>query len=201
MDIRSLIVLLLLSIVGPSRAFYVANTSPLQLRDRSVSCSSAAATRPSLALNDIADGISGMELDFGGSLGDTLTKIAAETSSFPIPAITDLVGAGNEPLVLGGGIITILGLVAAASASPISSSESSGDATVEEEPEPEPEPIDVSIPYDAAAILAFQEWRQEEPDLNSDLFAKFKKFYEEKSVAEVNLKQKSRNFEKFTSSA
>jgi len=124
-------------------------------------------------------------------------KIAAE-SSVSIPGVTDLVGAGNESLVLGGAAFAVLALAAAAVTS------SSGSKTEEktvEEPESEPEPIDVSIPYDAAAILAYKEWRQEEPDLKSELFAAFKALYLEKAVAEVTMKQKARNFEKLTSSA
>ena len=60
-----------------------------------------------------------------------------------------------------------------------------------EEPEPEPEPIDVSIPYDAAARLAFAEMSSEEAD--EEKFAKFKQLYEKKTVAEVTAKKAARD--------
>ena len=45
------------------------------------------------------------------------------------------------------------------------------------------EPIDVSIPYDAAARLAYDEWRGEQ--FQESEFQQFKEIYEKKSVAEV----------------
>jgi hypothetical protein len=57
--------------------------------------------------------------------------------------------------------------------------------------EPEPEPVDVSIPYDAAAMLAFNEWSDVEFD--ASVFRKFKAIYEQKAVAEVSLKKAIRD--------
>lgn len=53
---------------------------------------------------------------------------------------------------------------------------------VEEEAEPEPEPIDISIPYDAAAQLAY------EASDKSMAYADFKVKYEEDAVADVMAK-------------
>jgi len=71
------------------------------------------------------------------------------------------------------------------------------------EPEPEPEAVDVSIPYDAAAMLAFNEWNavvesddeSEESvvEFDESVFKKFKAIYETKAVAQVSLKKAIRD--------
>jgi hypothetical protein len=66
------------------------------------------------------------------------------------------------------------------------------------------ETIDVSIPYDAAALLAYKEWRTEaaegEKEFDTDLYTQFKDLYYEMAVAEVVMKVKSRNLSSFTGS-
>lgn len=64
--------------------------------------------------------------------------------------------------------------------------------TIAEVPEPEPAPIDVSIPYDATVVLAYQKAFGAEPDLRTEKFQQFKKLYIEQSVLEVSLKQKAK---------
>ena len=54
--------------------------------------------------------------------------------------------------------------------------------------------IDVSIPYNAAAMLAFDEWKGEK-ELSKDAFAKFEAVYEEKAVAMATAKKVKRELE------
>lgn len=56
--------------------------------------------------------------------------------------------------------------------------------------ETEPEPIDVSIPYDAAARLAFAAMASNPKD--EDLYYQFEAIYEEKTVADVTVKKMER---------
>lgn len=124
--------------------------------------------------------------------------VAPSDSSFA--GLTDLVGSGsNDSLILAGALVAVLAIGFSVVASSSSSSKT-GEAAVEAAvAEPEPEPIDISIPYDAAIILAFNELRHEEPDVNSEVYAQFKQAYLEKAVAEVTLKQKARKLEQFVS--
>jgi hypothetical protein len=59
--------------------------------------------------------------------------------------------------------------------------------------------VDLSIPYDAAARIAYNEWveSQEGVTASDDAFASFKTLFEEKAVAEVTAKQKARDMASF----
>jgi hypothetical protein len=60
----------------------------------------------------------------------------------------------------------------------------------------EPEPVDVSIPYNAAAILAYEEFMGKTTEgVDPATFAKFEALYEEKVVAQVTAKKVARDFE------
>ena len=62
----------------------------------------------------------------------------------------------------------------------------------------EPEPaVDLSIPYDAAARLAYDEWRvtHGREEFDDAEYQKFKVLYEEKTVADVVAKKKTRELE------
>lgn len=54
--------------------------------------------------------------------------------------------------------------------------------------------VDISVPYDAAAILAYDEWRQKhnKGDFDASKFIKFKSSYEKISVANVVAKKVAR---------
>lgn len=72
-----------------------------------------------------------------------------------------------------------------------------GDETVEvlvTEPVPEPEKVDLSIPYDAAARLAYDQWRtfHEMGDFDDDSYTSFKLKYETMTVANVIAKKMER---------
>jgi hypothetical protein len=134
-------------------------------------------------------------------LGETAHHLVAlEPTTLPFPTgLTDLAGSNDPMLIVGGATVAVLGLGLTAL---VSSFTKKGKAQeVEEESEPEPEPVDVSIPYDAAVILAYTQWRNEEPDLKSEFFAQFKKLYLEKTIAEVSMKEKSRRFERLIASS
>ena len=96
--------------------------------------------------------------------------------------------SGTPPMaLLAAGAAGILGVAAAIFAN------ASGGAkeTVKAEPEPEPEPIDVSIPYNAAAVLAY-----EKAGSPGD-FATFEAKYIDATVAAVTLKKKQRDLALF----
>lgn len=59
--------------------------------------------------------------------------------------------------------------------------------------EPEPEAIDVSIPYDAASLLAYCQAKGVNKVTNQEDYAAFKATYEEAAVAEVTLKKMQRD--------
>ena len=127
------------------------------------------------------------------SFGSTLSTAVA----FP-EELTKVAGVGNEPLVLGGGALVVVALVA------IVASASSGnkDATAPKKAkpvEPEPEPIDVSIPYDAAIVLAYQKAFGKEPEMKGECYQEFKKLYLEQAVLEVTYKQKTKAMNEFVS--
>ena len=62
------------------------------------------------------------------------------------------------------------------------------------EPDPEPEKVDLSIPYDAAARLAYDQWRtfNEMGDFDDDSYKSFKSKYETMTVANVIAKKMER---------
>ena len=128
------------------------------------------------------------------AFGSTLSTAVA----FP-EELTNIAGVGNEPLLLGGGAFVVVALVAAVAAS--SSSGNAGTtAPKKAKPlEPEPEPIDVSIPYDAAIVLAYQKAFGKEPEMNGECYQDFKKLYLEQAVLEVTFKQKTKAMNAFVS--
>lgn len=111
-------------------------------------------------------------------------------------------GAGSvletsEPLVFAGAAAVILAAVAFAGKG--ASEATSEGAAFTKKKTKSSEPNDVSIPYDAAALLAYEAWRAEVAEDGADkfddeLFSRFKKLYYEKAVAEVVMKSKTRNF-------
>lgn len=65
-------------------------------------------------------------------------------------------------------------------------------STTAAEKEAEPEPIDVSIPYDAAAVLTYCQLKGVSSVQDSEDFAAFKAQYEDAAVAQVTLKKMQR---------
>lgn len=142
-----------------------------------------------------------LQVNIGDSWQEISKQVTVAPSDSSFAGLPDLLGSGNsEPLILAGALVAVLAIGFSVLASSSSASKS-GEKAVEPEPEPEPEPIDVSIPYDAAIILAYKELRQVEPDINGASYAQFKQAYLEKAVAEVTLKQKARKLEQILSTA
>jgi hypothetical protein len=69
------------------------------------------------------------------------------------------------------------------------------------EPEPKPLPVDLSIPYDAASLLAYKKWKDpfffsqegQEKEFDHELYQKFKGIYKTKTVAAMKLKKVERD--------
>ncbi len=100
-----------------------------------------------------------------------------------------LIGGGVDPLVIGGGValVALLGIGSALLGNKGSDTTSSKAVTAKKA-EPKPEPIDVSIPYDAAALLAYQKANMKGKETDKE-FQDFKIMYKELAVAEVILKK------------
>ena len=98
----------------------------------------------------------------------------------------------TDPTILGAAgaaVAGILGFLA-------KSQGDSGATTTAAVAEPEPEPIDVSIPYDAAARLAF-----EAAKLPASKYAEFLPLYEAKTVADVTVKKFARDLKEMEADA
>jgi hypothetical protein len=100
--------------------------------------------------------------------------------------------------------VIIGGIVAAASAAAASKDGSGGTASstsTKPKPEPEPEPIDVSIPYDAAAVLAYKarnpKFNKKEYDdiVSMSEFKDFNTQYKTITAMEISLKTKQAQFD------
>ena len=119
----------------------------------------------------------------------------------------DMMASFPPEIAIAAGAIAVLGIGAAvfASSSSSSSSGSSESATKEKKEAPQkkkkeaPKP-DVSIPYDAAARLAYQSWlsKQKEGTKDSEaVFQQFKELYEEAVVMKVTAKKLEKDLENF----
>ncbi|KAG7344655.1 hypothetical protein IV203_019017 [Nitzschia inconspicua] len=135
-------------------------------------------------------------------LTSKLVESATGTSVVSVPSIGSIdafTSASIDPLILGGVAVLILGAAAVMSgvkgasfnsSSTSTKSSSSSSSSSKAILEPEPEPIDVSIPYNAAALLAYQQ-RVDPQGKESDAdFVDFLALYKEMAVAEVIVKQK-----------
>jgi hypothetical protein len=76
-----------------------------------------------------------------------------------------------------------------------------GKAAKAAKPEPKPLPVDLSVPYDAASLLAYKEWKHpfflsqegEAKNFDEELYEKFKVIYKTKTVAAMKLKKVERD--------
>jgi hypothetical protein len=76
-------------------------------------------------------------------------------------------------------------------------------------PEPKPQPVDLSIPYDAASLLAYKKWKDpfffsqegKETKFDDVLYQKFKGIYKTKTVAAMKLKKVERDTAEILSKA
>jgi hypothetical protein len=140
------------------------------------------------------------------ALQDLTSKLVVDVPSVNIPSMDALSGSGLnlDPLVLGGSVVAVLALGVIVAASSFlsgsgkdnASSSSTRAAATAAAKEPEPEPVvDVSIPYNAAALLAYQQTivgRETTPADDPAEFAEFEQLYQQMAVAQVIVKQKER---------
>jgi hypothetical protein len=97
---------------------------------------------------------------------------------------------GVDPLYIAGAV----GIAALAFLVKGGASDGETTRAANESATPEPEAIDVSIPYDATAMLAYNAMcAVDDKEFDEAKFSAFKKAYYELAVAEVVMKQKSRN--------
>jgi hypothetical protein len=76
-------------------------------------------------------------------------------------------------------------------------------------PGPKPLPVDLSIPYDAASLLAYKEWKDpfflsqegEKKEFDDELYQQFKTIYKTKTVAAMKLKKVQRDTAEILSTA
>lgn len=77
-------------------------------------------------------------------------------------------------------------------------------------PEPKPLPVDLSIPYDAASLLAYKQWKDpfffsqqegREKEFDDALYQQFKRIYKTKTVAAMKLKKVQRDTAEILSKA
>ena len=99
-----------------------------------------------------------------------------------------------DPTVLGAACAALAGLFGVMAQK--NAGDDAGTATANAIVEEEPEPIDVSIPYDAAARLAFAAKR-----LDESKFAEFEAMYEEATVADVTVKKFARDLKDMEAAA
>ena len=106
-----------------------------------------------------------------------------------------------DPTVLAGGAAAVaaIGIGGAAAASgAFGGDATSGSSTTPVEKEEEVIKIDVSIDYDSAAKLAYDEWRisNDKGDFDSEGFEVFKEIYVESTVGMVKYKEMKRTMER-----
>lgn len=155
---------------------------------------SGRAARTTALRAEVADLMESAKSVFGGStdgVSDQLENSAAGAgglfSSLDLP-----------PEVLAGvGVVALI--VIAASASGGGSDDTTSKPAGRSMFSKKKSKVDLSIPYDAAARLAFDDWAasQDNAETSEKAFEKFKTMYEVQAVAEVTAKQMKRNMESF----
>jgi hypothetical protein len=132
------------------------------------------------------------------ALEDLTSKVMDLTASSGDTAVSAMgsVGGSFDPTILGVAGVAVLAVAGAVAmaASAAKSGGGNGDNTASKttaKVEPEPEPIDVSIPYDAAALLAYQTVNPKATVKDAD-FQAFNAKYKQLTVAQVSLKNKQR---------
>lgn len=107
----------------------------------------------------------------------------------PPPPLDAVVSPDSPPIA----ILAALGAAAAAAFASSSGGAAADAPSKSAADEPEPEPIDISIPYDAAAVLTYCKLKGIKEVTDQTDFEAFKTVYEEAAVAEVTLKKMERD--------
>jgi hypothetical protein len=123
------------------------------------------------------------------SVADAVSMVSS--SSMQMANAVSLLADPKVAAAVGAGVVAILGFFGASMNSGKAGGEKKKAVAVAE---PEPEPIDVSIPYDSAARLAFcQTMGIKEADIDEAKFQQYKTLYLEATSAAMAAKQKARN--------
>jgi hypothetical protein len=149
------------------------------------------------AFTDVTDSVEAISdnwADGVGSLSDNLDGAGGLLVSFP-PEMIGIVALG----VLG--LAAIAAVVSGGKSGTESNtgSSTSTNSPSKSPPKPKEKKADVSIPYDAAARLAYDAWvaTNEGVKTSEETYAAFKTMYEDTVIAEVTAKQKARDLANF----
>lgn len=146
-------------------------------------------TRLTLTNTFVAAVLASQATGFAPIVPTSTTTSRSQAPSMALPDALGGLGSLDQTQLVEAGVVLVA--AAAAAAAVALQGDGEGDSAQEAAPpEPEPEPIDVSIPYDAAARLAYDEWRSGKFDEVD--YQKFKEVYELKSVAEVTASRYAR---------
>jgi hypothetical protein len=131
------------------------------------------------------------------ALDDLTSKLVGGAMASSASGAVDISAVDPTILMGGGAILAVIaiGVAVVGSKSGENTYKETAAAATPAMAEPEPEPIDVSIPYDAAALLAYQQQVNPKGDILDKEFQTFKHMYYEMSVAEVILKQNQRKLQ------
>mmetsp|Transcript_9444 Transcript_9444/g.12516 ORF Transcript_9444/g.12516 Transcript_9444/m.12516 type:complete len:169 (-) Transcript_9444:292-798(-) len=123
-----------------------------------------------------------------------LTSMTSMTSSDSLASIGALAaGAAAGPAGIAAASMALAGAAYAISQR-LSKSKTSNQQEVVE---PEPVPVDLSIPYDAAATLAYCSLKGTPYIQDAAEYEKFKSAYEKFTIAEVSFKKANREYDAF----
>jgi hypothetical protein len=153
-------------------------------------------------------------LDFGTVMENlgrlpSLEISADKSAAVDLSSLMDMSSlTANNPALLAVVALAVVGVGAAATASGGSGGGSSSSASGTSSSsntttnKPPAQKIDVSIPYDAAARMAYEAWCQEKGEtFMADGYALFQELYTAKAVAEATVKKRARDFATFTNKA
>jgi hypothetical protein len=154
-------------------------------------------------------------LDFGTVMENlgrlpSLEISADKSAAVDLSSLMDMSSlTADNPALLAVVALAVVGVGAAATASggsgggsssSVSGTSSSSNTTTTNKPPAKK--IDVSIPYDAAARMAYEAWCQEKGEtFMADGYALFQELYTAKAVAEATVKKRARDFAMFTNKA
>eukprot|EP00980_Cylindrotheca_fusiformis_P011128 scaffold2557_cov121-Cylindrotheca_fusiformis.AAC.11 len=128
------------------------------------------------------------------------TTAIKDVAAFDPEMIKGALQNGDKTVIAAaGGVVAVAVAAAAAATTMMGKDTGAADTPTKAAPakeEPEPEPIDVSIPYNAAARLAFAKAK-----LPESKFEEFEKLYVKKAVADVTAKKMAREVANMEKSA
>ena len=177
--------------VQPIRRQYVHSREPLALKEGQVSENLESLMD---AARDIFDGGAGASDSSAAAVADSVNSATDLFSQLNVPpeALYVLIGTA----FLG----TFVAVAISATSGSQESATASSTASTPKKKTPPPAPkVDVSVPYDAAARLAYAAWKSAREDFqdSAEAYSRFKTMYEMTTVAQVTAKQRVRDMANF----